>query len=87
MLWSRIVHVAFVNDLREDMRKITESTDNHLYAIFLCSLVYWPASLLSGSRQSDDCGDAQDRAGLPHFLLEDDRETNSDVSHHPHNAW
>lgn len=76
-----------MNDLREEIGKSKESTDNYPYVVFFSSLVYRPASLLSGSRQSDDCGDAQDRAGLPHFLLEDDRETNLDISHHPHNAW
>lgn len=79
--------MTFVNDLREEIDKNKESTDNYSCTVFLCSLVYRPASLLSGSRQSNDCGDAQDRAGLPHFLLEDDRATNADISYHPHNAW
>lgn len=52
----------------------------------LCLSVYRSASFLPGFRQSDDCGDDPNRAGLSHFLLENDRKTNPYFPNHQYNA-
>lgn len=60
--------------------------ENKMHNSFLCLSVYRSASFLFGLRQSDGCGDASDRIGLSYLLLEDDRETHSDISNYKYNA-
>lgn len=60
--------------------------ENKMHNSFLCLSVYRSASFLFGLGQSDGCGDASDRIGLSYLLLEDDRETHSDISNYKYNA-